>query len=236
VSVLRPSEGDPGERAQRAWSDAAMMRSVARSELCDEPHVVARRLLNAVLVAGGRAGRIVEVEAYGAEDDPPSHASRGWRPRSASMFAAPGTLYVYLIYGVHHCLNVVCHPEGTAGAVLVRGLEPLAGSELMLAGSPDGRGRPTKLAELCRGPGKAARALGIDRRLDGLDLLDPASSVRLVRDGTPPPEQPMAGERIGVRDPNRRPWRFFVAGSPSVSGPRHRSGQVAKAPDASGRA
>lgn len=200
-----------------------------RSVLSGEPEAVARWLLNAVLVAGDRAGRIVEVEAYGAEEDPPSHASRGWRPRSASMFARPGTLYVYLIYGMHHCANVVCRPEGRAGAVLVRGLEPLAGLQGPLddeSGRTDG-GDPRALALLGRGPARAAKALGIERRHDGLDLLDPSSPVRLVRDGLPPPRAPLIGERVGVRDPFRRTWRFGVPGSEGISEPKWRSGDAA---------
>jgi DNA-3-methyladenine glycosylase len=226
-----PEPGEPaGRAAQDGWWSGAEVVVPRRSQLAGEPEEVARWLLNAVLIAGDRAARIVEVEAYGAEEDPPSHASHGWRRRSASMFARPGTLYVYLIYGVHHCANVVCRPEGRAGAVLVRGLEPLAGFGPTAIG--DGADRygvsdADALARLGRGPAKAARALDIDRSHDGLDLLDPSSPVRLVRDGVGPPRAPAAGERIGVRDPNRRCWRFFVPDSPGVSGPSRARRRVA---------
>lgn len=223
--MTAPAGTVPGAGLPRGapWPRRRAVEVPERSVLGGEPEEVARWLLNAVLVAGDRAGRIVEVEAYGAEEDPPSHASRGWRARSASMFGPPGTLYVYLIYGVHHCANVVCRPEGRAAAVLVRGLEPLAGLGPVTEDDGSaalGTGDPESLAQLCRGPAKAARALGIDRRHDGLDLLDPSAPVRLVRDGVEAPEVPTAGERIGVRDPNRRRWRFWVPGSPGVSGPR----------------
>ncbi len=151
--------------------------------------VVAPALLNKVLVRrladGSRlAGRIVEVEAYRGADDPASHAYRGPTARNATMFGDPGHLYVYFTYGMHYCANVVCRPgrPGSPGAVLLRALAPLEGLEAMrrlrLAarrGARSGDGTATlRDAELCSGPAKLCEALGIDRSLDGADLVSTA--------------------------------------------------------------
>jgi len=179
--------------------------------------IVARALLGRVLVhdarGGLRAGRIVEVEAYRALD-PASHAFRGRTPRNAVMFGAPGHLYVYFTYGMHHCLNLVCEPPHHAGAVLIRALEPLLGLEAMM------RARDTSDRDrLARGPGCVAQALGLDRRHDGLDLS--RGTVWVARG-----ERDCGGfrvatsPRIGIRVGLERRWRFFLEGHPCVSGPR----------------
>lgn len=169
---------------------------------------VAPRLLNTLLAVDGRVGRIVEVEAYGAEDDPASHAAKGSTPRNASMFCGPGTLYVYRSYGMHWCANVVTGSVGRASAVLIRALEPVAGVEEMWVRRPRVR-RPIDLAN---GPGKLCAALGITGDHDGGDLLDERSPVRWLTDGTPPPREVLRTPRIGISRAVDRLWRFVAAG------------------------
>jgi DNA-3-methyladenine glycosylase len=151
---------------------------------------VARALLGKVLVrpdgAGGapKLARIVEVEAYLGERDAASHARRGPTPRAAIMFGPAGFLYVYLIYGMHHCMNFVTETDGVAGAVLIRAAAPLAGF-------PDAeRGRPLT------GPGKLCAALGITLRDKGHDLCA-GGALFVADDGTPAPRR-AASPRIGV--------------------------------------
>jgi DNA-3-methyladenine glycosylase len=191
-----------------------------RSDLASEPPVVARLLLNKVLVRGERAGRIVEVEAYHGANDAASHAFRGRTPRTAVMFGPAGFLYVYFTYGMHWCANVVCGPDGEAAAVLVRALEPLRGIDAMRTARPAARND----RELCNGPAKLCQALGIDGSDNGSDLLgaahEPAHkrvAVRLLDDGTPPPKRPGQGTRIGIRQATEKRWRFWVPGNRFVS-------------------
>lgn len=171
-------------------------------------------MLNTLLVVGDQCGRIVEVEAYCGAEDPASHAYRGQTPRNATMFGPAGHLYVYFTYGMHYCCNVVCWPEGHAGAVLVRALEPVAGLERM-------RERRARAGmgdhHLASGPAKLCQALGIDRSVDGVDLLDPVGAVRLVDDGVRPPDHPGQGPRIGIRAGAEHPWRWWVEGNRNVS-------------------
>lgn len=129
------------------------------------------------------------------------------------MFGPPGHLYVYRIYGMHWCANVVCGPEGLPGAVLVRALAPLTGEAAMAALRPAAR-RPTDLAN---GPGRLCQALGISAVHDGIDLLGPHSEVLLVDDGTPPPASPGRSGRIGVHQAQSQLWRWWVPGEPAVS-------------------
>ncbi len=191
---------------------------------------MAPALLGKVLVRwlpGGRllAGRIVEVEAYAGAADPASHAFRGRTARSATMFGRAGLLYVYFTYGMHHCANVVCGEPGIAEAVLLRALEPLAGLEEMRARRPAAR---TDLA-LCSGPARLCEALGIDRSLDGADLVPAEAAapsgggIVLLDDGTTAPARPLRGERIGlgasVGTAATWPWRFGVPESRALSRP-----------------
>jgi DNA-3-methyladenine glycosylase len=164
---------------------------------------LAPELLNKVLVAGPCAGRIVEVEAYRA-DDPASHSYRGRTPRNAVMFGPAGHLYVYFTYGMHFCANVVAAWEGDAQAVLLRSLVPLRGVELMRQRRG---GRPDR--NLADGPGKLCQALGIDRRHDGVDLCTD-SELAVVDDGTPPPPTPRITSRVGIRLATDQPWRWLV--------------------------
>jgi DNA-3-methyladenine glycosylase len=184
----------------------------ARSAVELAPDLLGKRLvreLDGVLLAG----RIVEVEAYLGGEDAASHAFRGPTPRNRSMFGPPGHAYVYLIYGVHHCLNIVTGPEGDGQAVLIRALEPLAGVNVMRANRGNVADR-----DLTNGPGKLCQALGIDKRLDGHDL---CLRETLWLEDAPLPEEPIcAGPRVGVRGDEAalaRPWRYFLKDSPFVS-------------------
>ncbi len=179
--------------------------------------IVARELLGKRLVRqidGARlAGRIVETEAY-TQDDAACHASRGRTPRTAVMFGPPGHAYVYFIYGMHHCFNVVTESEGTAGAVLIRALEPLEGLDQMLA-----RRRGHSGVALTNGPARLCYALGIDRTLNGVDLVT-GDRLWIESDQTIPDAQIACGPRIGVRGDERAlncPWRFWVRDNPYVS-------------------
>ncbi|HWE65833.1 MAG TPA: DNA-3-methyladenine glycosylase [Acidimicrobiales bacterium] len=221
---------------------------VARSFYAADSLEVAPRLLGKLLVrADGRAGRIIEVEAYRGGDDPGSHAFRGRTARNATMFGPPGHLYVYFTYGMHWCANVVCGDEGVAHAVLLRALEPVAGLTAMrivrarpapkatstarLAGeatSTAGRSRAAVEGDLCRGPGRLCQALGIDRSHDGADLVAPDRGVWVADDGTPPPSTPGVTTRIGLTAGADRPWRWLVEGHPGLSrGPRGPRGRRA---------
>lgn len=169
---------------------------------------VARDLLGRVLVrehAGGRvSGRIVEVEAYGGERDAASHARPGRTARNAVMFGPPGHAYVYFIYGVHHCVNVVVEREGRASAVLIRALEPRTGLTRMAR-----RRGVHDPAKLTHGPGCVAEALAIGRALDGADLTRGPlwiTSARVAIAG----ERVRRSPRIGIRHAADRPWRFTL--------------------------
>lgn len=177
---------------------------------------LAPRLLGAVIAretpAGLRLGRIVETEAY-LEGDPASHSFKGPTPRCRTMFGRAGLAYVYQIYGVHHCLNLVTGPEGRGEAVLIRALEPLAGEDLMRASRGLSSAATPKL--LANGPGKLCQAFDIDRDLDGEDLL--ASDRLFIMKGPQPLERVVARPRIGITQAADLPWRFLLEGNPFVS-------------------
>jgi DNA-3-methyladenine glycosylase len=188
-------------------------RTLPRTFYRRDGRLVAPDLLNKLLVRGARVGRIVEVEAYAGSEDPGSHAFRGPTPRNATMFGPAGHLYVYFTYGMHHCANVVCDEEGVATAVLLRGLTPLQGLDEMWAARP----RARQEAELCSGPGRLCQAFGLDRSLDGADVVSGDQGVVVVDDGTPPPAQPGVSGRIGLSVAGELPWRFFVPGAVGLS-------------------
>lgn len=171
---------------------------------------VAPRLLGSVLRHGDVAVRITEVEAYDGAQDPGSHAFRGPTGRNATMFGPPGHLYVYFTYGMHHCCNVVCGPEGRASAVLLRAGEVIAGEEVAAARRPGARSR-----DLARGPARLCSALGIDRSHDGADLR--GGSPSLAPGIAPAPELVSTGPRVGLRAAAEHPWRFWITGEPTVS-------------------
>jgi DNA-3-methyladenine glycosylase len=174
---------------------------------------VAPALLGKLLVRDGLIGRIVEVEAYAGERDPGSHAYRGRTARNATMFGPPGLLYVYFTYGMHWCANVVCGEEGVASAVLIRALHPIAGLDAMRSRRPAAR-RDTDLAS---GPAKLCQALGIERSLDGADLVTGDRGIALSDDGRRPPDRPGQSTRIGLSAGAEHPWRWYVRGNPHLS-------------------
>ena len=166
---------------------------------------MAPRLLGAVLRHGEVAVRITEVEAYDGPNDPGSHAFRGPTPRNAVMFGPPGHLYCYFTYGMHVCCNVVCGPEGTPSAVLLRAGEVVEGVELARARRPGARDR-----DLARGPARLCRALAHRRSTtDGADLA--AGPVTLTR-GDAGRRDVSTGPRVGLRGAPDRPWRFWIDG------------------------
>jgi DNA-3-methyladenine glycosylase len=174
---------------------------------------VAPTLLNTLLVVGDRVGRVVEVEAYGGAEDAASHAWRGPTRRNAAMFGPAGHLYVYRSYGLHWCANVVVGDEGQGAAVLLRGVEPVAGIEQMRRE----RGERHQLNDLTNGPGKLCAALGITGDDDGIALWSSESRVRLCSDATPPPASPVVTTRVGISRGRELPWRFCVPDNPFVS-------------------
>jgi DNA-3-methyladenine glycosylase (3mg) len=175
---------------------------------------VGPQLLNKVLAgADGRAGRIVEVEAYVGAIDPAAHTFRGKTKRNAMMFGPAGHMYVYFTYGMHWCCNTVCGDEGEGNGVLIRALEPIAGLELMRAARPKIR----RDRELCSGPARLTQALGITGEQNGIDLVRARDGYTVVDDGTPPPENVPGSARIGIREGTDLLWRWYVAGNPNVS-------------------
>lgn len=225
----------------------AALPLLARSVLAGPTLDAARALLGAILVREGpgdlvRAGRIVEVEAYIGRDDRACHARFGPTARNGVMFGPPGHAYVYRVYGMYDCLNVVTEPEGVPAAVLVRAIEPLVGLEAMrraraLVVAGRHRWPPERVARelhrierlpperLAAGPGLVGAVFELDPTWSGLDLCRPGSSLRLH---ARPPDEPepaiAAGPRVGVDyagEPWRSvPWRFAIAGHPAVSRPR----------------
>lgn len=182
---------------------------------------VAPDLLGRTLVRrtddGPVALRLTEVEAYAGPLDPASHAYRGRTDRNAVMFGPPGHAYVYFTYGMWHCMNIVCGPEGNPSGILLRGGDVIEGADLARQRRVTSR-RPHDLAQ---GPARLATALDIDRDLDGADVCpdDPADSPFRVLTGTPPdPGAVRTGPRTGVGgDGAAHPWRFWIDGDPTVS-------------------
>jgi len=134
-------------------------------------------------------------------------------PRNSVMFGRPGHLYVYFTYGMHWCANAVCRDEGSAAAVLLRALAPLDGLDLMRRA----RNQPRRDRDLCSGPAKLCQALGIGSTHNGVDLTRRASVVRIVDDGTMPPQSPTVATRVGLSVGVDQPWRWYVAADVHVS-------------------
>ena len=169
---------------------------------------VARALIGARLLVDGVGGIIVETEAYDRLD-PASHSFRGPTGRNAPMFGPVGRAYVYRIYGLHWCLNIVCDAEASGSAVLLRALEPDQGLEVRQDRRGGGR-----LADLCAGPGRLCQALGVTGALNHQPLCEPPFHLALS-----PPEPVIVGPRIGIRHGAVTPWRFGRPESPFLSRP-----------------
>jgi DNA-3-methyladenine glycosylase len=221
------------------------LRPFERAALADDPLDAARALIGAYLVRGERVGRIVEVEAYVGTGDGASHARFGRTTRNRVMWGEAGRAYVYLVYGMYDCLNVVVAPIGQPAAVLVRAVEPLAGVAEMRAAraqhsaerrrswTPERQAREADrlavLAErrLASGPGAVAAAFSIDRRDTGVDLCDRAADLRLAPAAADEQLEIAATARVGIDyadEPWRSmPWRFVDPASASLSGPSARA-------------
>ena len=182
------------------------MRALPRGFYDRDTRVVARALLGCVLAHDHTAGRIIETEAYLA-DDPASHSHNGKTARNSSMFGPPGHAYVYFTYGMHHCVNVVTRREGTGEAVLIRALEPLDGIELM-------KRRRKGADHLCSGPAKLTQALAITRAHDGADLT--RGALRILPPESYPgwsgKEKILTTPRIGITKAIEKKWRCVVQG------------------------
>ena len=187
-----------------------------------DPRRVARELLGKLLVRReGRkllVGRIVELEVYLGENDPAAHAAVGLTERNRVLFGPPGFAYVYFIYGNHYCLNVSCMPEGKAGSVLFRALEPIAGiPEMQQARGLEAKPGARTQRLLTSGPGRLAEAFGITRTRDnGKDLTSAESDLIIAADGYRP-QKILATARIGITKAADMPLRLFIAGNDFVS-------------------
>jgi DNA-3-methyladenine glycosylase len=200
---------------------------------------VAVDLLGATITSRSRDGdvtvRLTEVEAYGGEDDPGSHAFRGRTPRNSVMYAEPGRLYVYRHLGLHHCLNVVAQPTGSAAAVLLRAGEVVEGADLAWSRRA-AVGVVDSERQLARGPGRLAVCLGLDLDANGADVTEAGGDVVLRMRPEDAVVAHRQGPRVGVAgaggDAARHPWRFWLAGEPTVSAyrPAYRSPASGTAP------
>lgn len=191
-------------------------------DLTRDALTLAPALLGAYFRVGPITVRLTEVEAYSGSGDPAAHAFRGWRPHTRHLFEPPGTLYCYRSYGIHICANVVCGPAGSGSAVLLRAGQVVEGQDVARVRRPG-----VTDAGLARGPGCLGQVLALTladsgRRLGepGLELSAPAAAVGVIA----------SGPRVGVSVAAGRPWRFWLAGDPSVSAyrpsPRIKPGDV----------
>jgi DNA-3-methyladenine glycosylase len=212
------SRSDLSRKDSQQHAPGAQM---ARAFFERPPDRVARAVLGKLLVRrtsdGLLAGRIVEVEAYFGNDDPAAHAAAGLTARNSALFGPAGHAYVYFIYGMHSCLNISCEPDGQAGSLLVRALEPLTGLEQMAMHRGLGSHASPRL--LTAGPGRLCQAFSITRAThNGMDLLDEHSDLQL-RDNGDDAQKILATPRIGISKAAERPLRFLLAGNACVSGP-----------------
>ena len=213
------------EGKKRKTYDLRQVKRLERDFYARDPRIVSRELLGKVLVRNVArkrlAGRIVEVEAYLGADDAAAHAAAGLTARTRVIFGPPGHAYVYFIYGNYYCLNVTCMPEGQAGSVLFRALEPLYGLETMaryrgiVLEAPLGKARRL----LTTGPGRLCQALNIDRLSDnGADMTTPQSGLWVGDDGFRP-QQIVIGKRVGITKSAEQPLRYYIAENEFVSRP-----------------
>ena len=223
-------------RQPQTSGEAAPIRPLDRAFFSRDPRRVARELLGKVLVRekvrerrdrppGKKllTARIVEVEAYLGAEDPAAHAAAGNTLRTAVLFGPPGHAYVYFIYGNHYCLNVSCEPEGRAGSVLIRALEPLSGIEEMAQARGTEIHGAKDLLKLTSGPGRLAQAFAITRARDnGCDLTSAASCLWIGEDGYRAQAICMT-PRIGITKAADKPLRYILAGNAFVSGRKMRT-------------
>lgn len=212
----------------KSQSPVAKAKPLLRRFFDRDPRDVAQELLGKLLIRreGTRimAGRVVETEAYMGVTDAAAHSAAGITSRNAVLFGPPGYAYVYLIYGNHFCLNVSCMPEGDAGCVLFRALEPVAGlpemsryRHIALPSDP----RVAQLKALTSGPGRMSQALAISRARDnGKDMTNPKESDLWLADDGWKPERVAITPRIGITKAMEEPLRFLIPGNPFVSGKR----------------
>jgi DNA-3-methyladenine glycosylase len=233
ASAARVGSPPPGvpRPSVRTWDN---LTPLPRSFYEHPPELVSPRLLGKLLAHRiGRkilVGRIVEVEAYlGPHNNPPdpaAHTYRGPTPRNQVIFGPPGHAYVYSIYGQYYCLNVSCEPEGLAGCILIRALEPVAGLEEMARNR--GLASQAKPSLLSSGPSRLCQAFGLTRaQHNALDLTSRSSPLEILDDGFPAPEphtELHISPRIGIRHAVDWPLRFSFSGHPCVSGPRRNNG------------
>jgi DNA-3-methyladenine glycosylase len=202
---------------------------VSADQLSVDPVAAAHRLLGATIIGRGVRAVVVEVEAYGGVPDGPwpdasAHSYRGLNGRNAVMFGPPGRLYTYRSHGIHVCANVVCGPDGTAAAVLLRAAAIEDGLDVAQAR----RGDAVRTIALARGPGNLCSALGITMADNGIDLFSRKSPVTLSLNEA---HGAVSGPRVGISQAADRPWRLWVAGRPEVSA--YRRSPRAPAPGAS---
>jgi len=236
IGLLDSSKGNtPGSRADVGWTLTTSMtefRTPLSREFYDrDPRRVSRDLLGKVLVRRERgktlAARIVEVEAYLGKDDPAAHSFAGRTARNAVLFGPPGYAYVYFIYGNYYCLNVSCMPDGVAGGVLFRAVEPLVGIEEMAASrsaSINVIGSGIRdLRKLTSGPGRLAEAFAITREQDNGKDLTSARSDLFIADSGYRVRRILTTPRIGITKAAGLPLRYVIAGNEFVSGPKIRN-------------
>ena len=194
------------------------MKPLPRSFYSRDTVVAAKELLARELMRqtdyGNIVAKIAEVEAYRGSDDPPSHAHRGKTPRNYLLFGMAGFAYVYFIYGNHYCFNVTTEQENIPGAVLVRAVEIVEGLKIASKNR-----RVKNSSELSNGPGKLTKALNITKIHNGLDLTK-AEELFISDTETRGSFETIETKRIGINVGREKPWRFYLAGHASVSGPR----------------
>jgi DNA-3-methyladenine glycosylase len=201
---------------RRAMNQMSMADLEARSETVPREFYerdtvqVSRELLGKILVHGGVAGVIVETEAYIGGDDLASHSARGVTPRTKVIFGPPGHAYVYFIYGMYECLNLVAEPDGKAGCVLIRALDPVCGVAAMLRRRPNAR----KVEDLASGPGKLTIAMDITRAHNGRDVTRGSLVVRKWKQE--PPVKIEVTPRIGISKCADLPLRFVLVRQPEA--------------------
>ncbi len=214
----------PGMRRAQRLQSSGTIHPLPRRFFARDPRRVARQLLGKILVRRTETttltARIVEVEAYLGLEDSAAHAAAGHTARNSVLFGPPGHAYVYFIYGNHYCLNVSCEPEGQAGCVLFRALQPISGIEAMASARDVEIKGPRDLLKLTSGPGRLCEAFGITRANDnGRDLTSPASGL-WIGDDSSGTVRIGASPRIGITKAADLPLRYFLGDNPFVSGPK----------------